>query len=401
MESLPQSNPQSGGERKVDEYVSRIAAGENKDSIIDGLPESFKSNIEAKLATKEMDMPESTYEVSLIPPQYEGLDAEALDFIWTIPEYLDPQKTIWEREKKTHAIAQLREKEATQRVHNERLVELRDSLGVPAPKDIEEVAQQENLATPAEPLLSLEERKKLQGWTASYELAKVAKNQDIDLSTLSREAYAQFAIDNALAIDDTQLREHPSKRGATSVQEVLSLTKEQQGLIAEETDKAFAKFSYEMKQKALTNNRYLDKNIRVRQGTRNSNSWLFFGVNDSLDDGGTETYKSYISFKDLNTFSPEQFINFMATLRDAGYNGDIKVFQDLLGQGPRLNDQIVMHGRTQADAELALKTAEAFFGDTLDQKSFGKDEVIDGKNRSYSEILARKIADAVHSPLKN
>jgi hypothetical protein len=36
-----------------------------------------------------------------------------------------------------------------------------------------------------------------------------------------------------------------------------------------------------------------------------------------------------------------------------------------------------------------------FFGDDLDQKSIGKDEIIDGKKMSYSEILSKKITDAV------
>jgi hypothetical protein len=88
----------------------------------------------------------------------------------------------------------------------------------------------------------------------------------------------------------------------------------------------------------------------------------------------------------------------MMALRDAKYNGDIKIFQDLSEQGIRLNDQIVMHGGSQADAELALQVAEQFFGEDLDQKSVGKDEVIDGENKSYSQILAKRIAEAVNPP---
>ena len=75
---------------------------------------------------------------------------------------------------------------------------------------------------------------------------------------------------------------------------------------------------------------------------------------------------------------------------------NIKIFQDLSEQGVRLNDQIVLHGVSQADAELALQVAEKFFGADLDQKSVGKDEVIEGKNKSYSQILAQRIVDAVN-----
>lgn len=94
-------------------------------------------------------------------------------------------------------------------------------------------------------------------------------------------------------------------------------------------------------------------------------------------------------------------MQFMAALRDGQYNGDIKIFQDLSEQGIRLNDQIVMHGGSQADAELALQVAEKFFGTDLDQKSVGKDEVVDGENKSYSQILAKRIPDAVNPPSTN
>ncbi len=90
----------------------------------------------------------------------------------------------------------------------------------------------------------------------------------------------------------------------------------------------------------------------------------------------------------------------MIELRDAKYNGDIKIFQDLSEQGVRLNDQIVIHGGSQTDAELALQVAENFFGADLDQKSIGKDEVVDGENKSYSQILAQRISEAINPKSK-
>ena len=54
-----------------------------------------------------------------------------------------------------------------------------------------------------------------------------------------------------------------------------------------------------------------------------------------------------------------------------------------------------MHGGSQADAELALQVAEQFFSTDLDQKSVGKDEVVDGENKSYSQILAKKIKESI------
>ena len=265
------------------------------------------------------------------------------------------------------------------------MAKIRAKLGIVKPATDSEI----------EKTLSIEERKKLSAWPASYELAKIAKQEGVDLSKLSREEYVEYAIKNRLRIDDTQLRIAPWQRMATSVEEVVLENRKRKAEISDDVEKAFAKFSYEMKQKAEEQDRVIAENIRVRQGTRDSNSWLFFGINQGRGGESVETYKSYVSIKDLNKFSPEKFKKFMEALRDAGYSGDIKTFQDLSEQGIKLNDQIVMHGKSKSDAELGLKMAEQFFGEELDQKSVGKDEVVDGKNKSYSEILADKIRKAV------
>lgn len=255
--------------------------------------------------------------------------------------------------------------------------------------------QAELLATMDTPVLSpeeLTERKKLHGWTASYELARIAREHGVDLSQLSREEYVDFAIQNALVIDDSQLRVAPWQRTATSVQEIVEENRRRKALITEASEKSFAQFTFLMRQKAATNDRAIAENIRVRQGTKDSDSWLYFAIGNGATAGQEETYKSYVSVKDLNTLTPERFTQLLAALRDAGYVGDVKIFQDLSEQGVRLNDQVVMHGASEADAKLALQVAERFFGDDLDQKSFGKDEVVDGKNKSYSQLLADKIA---------
>ena len=402
MESLDNKNSLTGAEQKIEEYVNRIKNGESKDSIFQGLPESFKSGIEKRLNETSEEKPGQG--ISEIPAQYRDLDSETLDFIWTFPEYVDQEKTKELKEKKARALSALREKESAEKGKEERhqsdqqkIAELREQLGISKP--IETTENQEKppvVSKPEElPSLSIEERKKLHGWTASYELAKIAKQQGIDLSKISREEYVDFAIQNSLAIDDDQLRVAPWQRMGTSVEEIVLANRERKAQIKEESEKAFAKFCYEIQQKAGQENRFLSENIRVRQGTKDSNSWLFFGINNGTGEKSNETYKSYASVKDLNTLTPERFKQFMIALRDAKYNGDIKIFQDLSEQGVRLNDQIVMHGGSQADAELALQVAEQFFGEDLAEKSVGKDEVIDGENKSYSQILAKKIKESI------
>jgi len=114
-----EKQPLSGSEQKIQEYVTRIKAGESKDSIMQGLPPSFVAGIEAGMNESE-NTPESKNEdVRIVekdeigvPPQYKGLDADTLDFIWTIPEYIDTEKTKQEKERKQKVIDALRNKES-------------------------------------------------------------------------------------------------------------------------------------------------------------------------------------------------------------------------------------------------------------------------------------------------
>ena len=404
LERLNLGNPinEGAGEKKVSEYVRRIIGGESKDLIFQELPESFRTSIEDRLA-------QATEEGEVgVPPQYRGLKSEILDEIWIIPEYVDRDKTKELKDKKAGVIAALREKELSETAKKERqttdeqkIAELRKRLGVEKPSESLVVKSKPKTFLGVETgLLSIEERNKLSGWSAGYELAKVAKQQGLDLATLSREEYVDYAIQNSLAIDDSQLRMPPWQRMCESAQDIVATNKEKRALISEDSDKAFSKFCFEIQKKAEEDDRYIQNRISVRQGTKDSNSWLFFKVNEGTAGGSKETFKSYVSVKDLNKLTPERFTSLMVALRDAGYNGDIKIFQDLAVQGVNLNDQIVMHGASENDAKLALGVAEKFFGDELDQKSVGKDEVVDGKNRSYSEILAKKIKDAINPPKK-
>lgn len=108
-------NKINGGEQKIQEYIDRIKNGESKDYILKDLPTSFIAGIEAGLNPSqsielELKSPEQT-EIN-IPPQYKGLDSDTLDFIWTIPEYTDQEKTKSEKKKKQEAINFLKQQES-------------------------------------------------------------------------------------------------------------------------------------------------------------------------------------------------------------------------------------------------------------------------------------------------
>jgi hypothetical protein len=108
MKDFEKINP---GEAKVNEYVARIEAGEDKEKILKDLPNSFKSAIEKKIpqhSDKEKKTEARKFE---IPPQYKGLPSFVLDEIWVVPVYLDEEKNKTEKEKKNFVLEMLRKEE--------------------------------------------------------------------------------------------------------------------------------------------------------------------------------------------------------------------------------------------------------------------------------------------------
>lgn len=112
---------QLAGARKVAEYVTRIQQGqESRERIIDGLPPAFVRAIDSALGDEpEREVEQVNVETRevlphalvQVPSQYEGIPPEILDEIWTIPEYIDPEKTRTEQARKRAVIAMLEEQE--------------------------------------------------------------------------------------------------------------------------------------------------------------------------------------------------------------------------------------------------------------------------------------------------
>ena len=69
------------------------------------------------------------------------------------------------------------------------------------------------------------ENSKLDNNAANRKLAEIAKNENIDLSKLTREEYAAYAIKNGLRISDTELRNAPELRNPTTMDETMALRK--------------------------------------------------------------------------------------------------------------------------------------------------------------------------------
>ena len=141
MENINTNNP---GEDKVQEYIARIKAGEDKESILKGLPPSFLKGIEEGLLEKkdkekqaEIDMGKKEEEILMIPPQYEGFDSDTIEDLWVVPYYIDPEKTKLERERKEKVIDKLRQAELSneEKINKDidnfsKIQQARESLGI-------------------------------------------------------------------------------------------------------------------------------------------------------------------------------------------------------------------------------------------------------------------------------
>ena len=327
-------------------------------------------------------------------PSYLGKQLSGLP---TLQKYQkEIQKLIDIIESKNSTKSQIEKKEAVTRlkaIYKETLEELEKDFG----KEFLGLTSIQNGQQTEAKKAELESRKKLYGWEASYKLAEIAKAEGVDLSKLSREEYANYAINNYLKIDDDQLRANPKHRNATTVQEVGAMIKADRATLTQLTKDAFDSFYKAMMVAAEKPQieRYLAASVRLLSGTKDSNSWLFFSINNGINYDENVTHKSYFSLKNLNDFSPEIFKNFMIELQKRGYNGGVKIFQDLEIQGPSLGDQIVMHGYSETDAKLALQVAKEFYGDKMQEASYGKDDIVDGKSKSYSQILSDRIKKEV------
>jgi len=237
----------------------------------------------------------------------------------------------------------------------------------------------------------------LTGWKAQWELAKIAKLEGVDLTALNRTEYADYAVKHGLEIDDSQLRMAASLRNAESLPEFLqrkkAITSSSEFKTASDD---FDKWSAGILQLAGdrakgTSSGEVASGVTVRSGTATSNTWLFFKINQGADGSSGKTHKTYVGFADLaKSLSGTRFTGFMQALQQAGYQGDIKTGQDFIHL-VAMSDQIVMHGRTEADADLAAKVAQSHFGSEINFTDKG----VDAGGKSYSQIISDDIKQRI------
>ena len=154
---IPTTTPLTGGAAKVAELAARINSGSaTEEETLRDLPPGFVQSVRNQLTPKDDDA---------MPPQYRGItDPEVLDIMWTVPIYVDPQKTESERARKQRALDSLK---ANQQHETSNIAEAREivrldsvrtqleQLDTPAPQPAPavEAAQEKVEASQAEPTL--------------------------------------------------------------------------------------------------------------------------------------------------------------------------------------------------------------------------------------------------------
>lgn len=243
-----------------------------------------------------------------------------------------------------------------------------------------------------------EQNMKLNGIEAVAKLNEYAIAEGLDITQMTREELVDYGISKFIKLSDSILRLDGQLRAVTGMKDYLEKVSEmRKSRAGTTTEKIWDNFSNEIHK--LSGNkdskaRELFPGVRASSANVNSNSWMFFMINNASLTSEDAPHKSYFSLNKFNKNSPKQFKAFLEYLQKSGYKGSIKTFTQFR-TGITLSDQFVMHGQTEEDTKIGIKAAEEFFGDNLRHTSFGKDEFEDGKAKSYSQILAEKIQNSV------
>ncbi len=382
MNSYEQS-PITGGEQKINEYVERVKQGESLDSF--QLPPGMREAVENKLKPEST---EAESNLAIIPRQYEGLDSESLDFIWTIPEYVDPKKTEFEQKRKSEALAFLRNQE------NEKMA-----------LEEEKIAEKIKIKDLQQELAPLKNKS-----------PKEASLENMSLEEMSQEDFAIYLKDNLENI----LKEREATKNTNEHTLKLWLKNSLYSLLVARP---------EIRQQALDNfvgksteidtvpkekwMPYLGKIKSIKESFDNtdySGAWLQFNFGDRRNtelDGKRRKGYLTISEKSIEDYS-EKIGSIMeevnSDLKSAGYNGSFKISNNLK-QLTNQFDSIVAHGANFDEVTKALdvlKNVLARNGIIVDGEQRGMDEkgLIDtNETASHTQLLAEKIVLGL--PIKN
>ncbi|WP_038164968.1 hypothetical protein [Verrucomicrobium sp. BvORR106] len=124
-------------------------------------------------------------------------------------------------------------------------------------------------------------------------------------------------------------------------------------------------------------------------------AWTNFEVGNDSHAKGTDRHKAYATIADVLSLSESDMQGFMEALRYAGFNGQVK-FPGMGSRALLSFDNVVMHGATENDAQVAERVAREYFGTRVQGTQFG----IDQGGNSHTQALADRTEQAFKSQAK-
>lgn len=132
--------------------------------------------------------------------------------------------------------------------------------------------------------------------------------------------------------------------------------------------------------------------VKAIGGKDAEKGWNNFEINGGTGKGSEG--KGYLTFENVQKdLSSDSFLAFIQRLQKERYNGQIKT-GEVAYQFRFRFDNVVFHGRTEKDVELAMRIAKEMFGDKLSQTQVGKDGANkEGKHKSHTDLLAEEVLE--------
>lgn len=215
-----------------------------------------------------------------------------------------------------------------------------------------------------------------------FKLAKIASNKHADLSKLTRNQYIDFAEDNDVYLDDSDIRLKPQLRNAQDQEQLQHFLKPDNNIDAKNMQ-SFYNMSVEHQ---ASPGKILWPGIEVHPATLHDQMWLYYYINGGLEEDLQEIHKSYIGLSNINDFNAKEWMSFLRKLQYEQFCGNVKTAQDPTTL-KKMSDQIVMHGNTKEDADIALKVAKEHFGSKVVFEDQGIDHLFNGQWYSHTQWL--------------
>jgi hypothetical protein len=356
------------GSAKITEYTERIRNGEPKESILQGLPDSWQREIENRLNTESSEVSVEDFRV---PVQYEGLPAEIIDELWIIPVYVDNEKTKTERERKEKALAQLYKKERDVPI----AVEERNLYDAHAQSRMSEIRQE--MGVPEHRETSLESKSELETMSVEDFAIYFYKEAIARGVKLSDGVYDVLTTRN-------ELREIALKSAFGDSSEKLDIYAQNIDLIKKYKEGA-------------------EKEMGKIEGTQYvPGQWDHYKIRYEDKERNT-TSKGYLTIdKDqvLERFTPAIRKEIVERLRDNEYNGQVK-FPITGSRALFAYDNIVIHGNEPEDVEKGLEIIQAVLTEhnlTFEAPRRGVDRKEGNNKKSYTQRIAELVEQAVKTP---